>query len=523
MTIHVERDAMDGLFSPRPKLIVAAADAELVETAVAEDRSGNTGVELIAFHPASASAPPQLRSATGQGSDLIQLTAPPSDPCMLATLSDAGRREIEAFVAWWTERGHSEPRVLNLQLDGEPGRNWQAALYRALFRLAWDDAVRSDRCTAELRRDLTELRREHEQARAILQSRAEEFERLRYSVCQLMTILPPGEGRFAPDAPTAIVRQPLPVDAEGLAGFDLFAASRGESPPAEGYLLASLRARETEAALANWRIPYAEMSCGPIRFGLPVALSAPMHQLEIELAWHTRRGNPPHLALSPIGPMHQISAIADGRPLSAALAMTVWGALPGSPVAPSTAMWAGLPQTADGGTSEYVMSHYMARAIRPLANAACSYAHPLDDAPGFRLHPLEGEIATAVVPAACLPGAIRVAAIVQIRNVLASHPVEYAFSLADTGTRLSAFPDPAMRDSRIHGSSGWQAIPADGLPHVVTLVLDRPLTAMADIIAATRMPRGRPSTNAWADWLEIRVSMQRANVASQTTRMAADT
>lgn len=522
MTMHVERSAIDGLFGPRPKLIVAAADAELVESAVAEDRSGNIGVELVAFHPASANAPPRLRSTSGHGSDLIQLTAPPSDPCMLATLSDAGRREIEAFVAWWNERGHSEPRVLDLRSDDDAGRNWQAALYRALFQLAWDDAVRSDRCTAELRRDLTELRREHEQARAILQARAEEYERLRYSVCQLMTILPPGEDRFAPDSPAAAVIQPLPVSAEGLAGFDLFAASRGPSTSGEGYLVATLRARETDAALANWRIPYAEMSCGPIRFGLPVALSAPMHLLEIELAWHTRRGNPPPLALSPIGPMHQISATADGRPLSAALAMTVWGALPGSPVVPSTAMWAAPPQTADSGTSEYVMSHYMARAIRPLANAPCSYAHPLDDAPGFRLHPLEGEIATAVVPAACLPGTVRVAAVVQIRNVLANHPVEYAFTLADTGTRLSAFPDLAMRDKRIHGSSGWQAIPADGLPHVITLVLDRPLTAMADIIAATRMPSGRPSTNAWADWLEIRISMQRPSTASQTTRMAAN-
>lgn len=518
MTMHVERDAMDGLFGPRPKLIVAAADAELVETAVAEDRSIGIRVELIAFHPASANAPPRLRSASGQGSELIQLTAPPSDPCILATLSDAGRREIESFVAWWNERRHDEPRVLDLRLDGEAGQNWQAALYRALFRLAWDDAVRSDRCTAELRRDLTELRREHELARAVLQTRAEEYERLRYSVCQLLTILPPGDGRFAPDSPTVAVRQPLPVSAEGLAGFDLFAASRSESPPGEGYLLASLRARETEAALANWRIPYAEISCGPIRFGLPVALSAPMHQLEIELAWHTRRGNPPHLALSPIGPMHQISAVADGRPLSAALAMTVWGALPGSPVAPSTAMWAGLPQSADGGTSEYVMSHYMARAIRPLANAACSYAHPLDDAPGFRLHPIDDEIATAVVPAACLPGTLRVAAIVQIRNALANHPVEYAFAVADSAARLSKSPDPATRDHRIHGCSGWQAIPPDGLPHVITLVLDRPLTAMADIIAATRMPSRRPSANAWADWLEIRVSMRNTVTAQPTQR-----
>jgi len=522
MTMHVERRVIERLFGQRPKLIVGAADAERIESAVAGDLTGGVGVELLAFHPADGNTPPRLRSASGQTDELIQLPAPPSDPCMLATLSDAGRQEIASFVAWWNERGHAEPQVLDLRVDGEPGGNWQAALYRALFRLAWDDAARSDRCATEIRRELIELRREHEQARGILQCRAEEYERLRYSVCHLTTILPPGDGSFAPSGTAATaLRQPLPVPAEGLAGFDLFASPQARSGPRDGYVVVTLIARETNVALAHWRIAYSQMVGGPVRCGLPVALSAPMHLLEIRVDWNTRSGEAPALALSPVGPIYEWSAVVEGRPLSAALAMSVWGALPGSPVSPATAMWGRLPQSDVDGASEYVMSHYMARAIRPLAERTCSYAHPLDDSPGFRLHPLEDEIATAVVPAACLPGTDRVAAMVQIRNVLANHPVEYAFALADPAAQLTAFPDPATRDPRILGSSGWQTVPADGLPHVITLFLDHPLTTMADIVAATRMPPGRPSANAWADWLEIRVRMQQSVSAQPVPNLEA--
>ncbi len=517
MTMHVERQVIDRLFGQRPKLIVGAADAERIESAVAGDLSGSVGVELVAFHPADGNGPPRLRSASGQTDDLIQLPAPPSDPCMLATLSDAGRQEITSFVAWWNERGHAEPQVLDLRLDGKPGGNWQAALYRALFRLAWDDAVRSDRSAAELRRELVELRREHEQARGILQSRAEEYERLRYAVCHLMTILPPGNASFAPSGTSATtLRQSLPLSAEGLAGFDLFSLPQAKTGPRDGFVVVTLIARETNAELAHWRIAYSQMVGGPIRCGLPVALAAPMHLLAIQVDWHTRIGDAPALALSSVGPIHELSAVVEGRPLTGALAMSVWGALPGNPVNPTTAMWGRLPRADDDDASEYVMSHYMARAIRPLAASSCNYAHALDDVPGFRLHPLEDELATAVVPAACLPGTSRVAAIVQIRNALANHPVEYAFAVADSTARLSEFPDPATRDHRVHGHSNWQTIPPDGLPHVITLVLDRPLTAMADFIAATRMPGGCPSANAWADWLEIRVSM-RNTVAAQAT------
>jgi hypothetical protein len=153
-------------------------------------------------------------------------------------------------------------------------------------------------------------------------------------------------------------------------------------------------------------------------------------------------------------------------------------------------------------TFEYLLAKEDIARIRPLTRTPRNYCHQLEDVPGFRLHPIENMIASAVLPNGCIVGTSQLVAMVQIRSELAQHPVEYAMYLSEAEEPCaSVLDDP---NQRLIACSGWQLVQPDSKPVAVTLTLDEPLSRPAHLCFATRLTNGHPDAHEWADWLEVR-------------------
>jgi hypothetical protein len=523
MTMYVDQAILDRLWGPELKVISAAADARAVHEALGGE-ARDLGIEHIAFHPATNGEEAALLSASASTPQWTTMQAPPSGPCLLVIASDAGRADLDALRSWWAQKG-SEPSPPFLDLrsgvrrpDDDPAA-CSAGLYRQLFRMAWEEARRAAERQAQLQGDIYELRREYGLVRLSAGRLQERLEQLGHAVPAIIHFMPATDQSFRPKkGETAHLRQPLPVPAEGFAGLELCSPPLAGQRIGEGHLAISLRARDSEGVLTSWLVSYSDLGAGWFRCVAERALASRQHHLDLDISWQTLAGEPPALALSPIGAFHELAAVAGDRPLSEAVSIVVWGALPGNRLRSSTGVYH-CDAPGSTGAIEYQLDSQTIARIQPQAVAHIPYFHPLPDAPGFRLHPLDHTLATALLPHGCLPGTDRLVATAEIRMPEAKYPVEYAMCLTDAAARCMNFPKKPKSDSHVLGFSGWQAVPADGQPHAVVLALSRPLHRAADLHFATRMAEGHPMVNHWADWLEVRIRLQRGTVIASTQQV----
>jgi hypothetical protein len=385
--------------------------------------------------------------------------------------------------------------------DGRPDTTEPLlGLHRHLLGMILEECRQADERQAELAGQVYELRQLNDQFRAATEALRGLVGRLQVPPCHLTQVLLPGGDVYQPGPGRTIISQPLPVGAAGLAGLDL--CSPGRQDAGEGYLLVALRSGEAEAFLAGWTLPYEELGRGWFRCFLPQALTDSSRHLEVWLECNTARGTAPDLALADIGPWHEMSAAVRGKPLGKALAVITWGAVPGVKVG-SAGLWLPEGRKEGDGALAYRLTAEDFLRVQPTAAADVEYFQLLCDTLGFRLHPVEGGVASALLPRGCLPGTQALVATAQVRSDQARFPVEYALCLTDVRAGCTTFPRAPEHDSRVVGFSGWQPVPPDRLPHAVTLTLERPLSVPADLHFATRMRPGQPVWYHWADWLGL--------------------
>jgi hypothetical protein len=514
MILEVDRQTFDRLLGPRPKIIFASIDAEAAQSLAEDDPSPCMEVDFLIFHPPAAASPARLHALAGVNGQYDPLPAPPGGPCILAALTAEARGDLTDLAAWWFGgRRDTESSILDLSDRGlhrdEDIASVRAAIDRRLLAAICKDLRSADERVAHLNSQLYELRLEYGQARDVLGRLQSYLLNLQPAFHLIETQQPSGLAYPQGDASPGRVTQPLPMSAAGLAAIDLFSPSSPREPLGDGRLLVALNAKETDSPLANWSIPYDRLGRGWFRCLLPVASASPIHHLDLVITWQTVRGRPPSLALSSVGAFPEVWATDESSPLGGALAYTAWGSLPGAviraPVRDCACVSAGTPLPL---SMEQSLRSQDFQRIRPTAVAPFQYTHPLGEALGFRLHPLQHTLASAALPRACMAGTDRLLATVQIRNERAQYSVEYAMCLTDADAKCDAFPAAPESDRRVIGFSGWQTVPADNQSHLVVLELDRPLAAPADLHFATRMKEQRPIDDHWADWLDLRIRVR---------------
>lgn len=513
MSIEADPRILDRLQAPHPKIVVATADSDAAHCLWAGRGGASTDAELLIFQPATPTSPATLHYPMSHYGATAPLICPPGGICLLASFSENGQSQLGELSDWWHEQWpDTAPKIVDMRNgtpDGPSAVDAQrSALDRHLFELTHEELRLADERIARLHGELHELRTEYEQARGVLKRIQDYCAPL--SPFRAIEFFRPSDVTYQlSDADAKSIRQRLPTSAAGLAAIDLYSPAPSNGTIGEGELMVVLQACDAAAPLAAWRIPYDRLGRGWVRCAFPVASTLRAHQVELAISWRTLAGAPPCLALHPMTTFPELCARADDSRLDGALAMGLWGTLPGTSIRVPTPGWCSTGGASPSSfTVEYGLEMEDIHRIKPTASASFPYMHPLPDITGFRLHPLEDTLATATLARACKADTDRVLATAQIRHTEASIPVEYALCLTDAKARCPYFPPSPEQDGRVVGFSGWHTIPADHQPHLVSLELESPLKDTADLHFATRMQNQAPITHHWADWLEVRIRLR---------------
>lgn len=509
MILTIDRRLMDALYGPRLKLFVASADAaQFVRDPVSRALAA-CGIELIQYEAGDdEDSAARLHSPGVDGGDFASLAIPPTGPCLLAVATPQGREQLASLRAWWQENGPTgSPEVLELDGCSTDQTAWPVRLLQRLVEIAQADARRSAEREVGLCAQLCELRQEYDQARGAMQTMQDHLARMSLAPCSLSYTFPSSSEVFHPGSEGETVRQPLPVRAEGLAGIDLYLARSANRPNPHEHFIVTLKAREASEPLGTWMIAGARLNGGWTRCAFPVALASPFHQLELVVQWSGMPDHCPGLALSPVQPWREYCASVNDKPLTGALAHAVWNALPGAKTGFESTPFRDSHDPDAMTTFTYVVGRDDITRAVATTDTAVHYLDPMPALGGFRLHPLDGMVASAVLPEVCFSGTQSITAVAQIAHPAAKYPVEYAIALTRSSAKHREFPQDA-RAKDVVAISKWQSVPADGSPHVVGLTLAQACVEPLDLHVATRMSKDHPTAHQWADWLDVRVTLR---------------
>ena len=187
-----------------------------------------------------------------EGAPSVGLALPPSQCLGLIALSADGKRELEALADWWSARTRGEtPDVVMLDAD----TNVSDALARFLAGGLLRNALAASRTIVQLRRDLAELREEHETTHTILTMLGRAVSRWQVPPLSCELVLHPGSSALGPtrDGEAFGLRQRLPIPSQGLAAIALHMVKG--TAVASGRLLVALNARESGVNLVTWGVP----------------------------------------------------------------------------------------------------------------------------------------------------------------------------------------------------------------------------------------------------------------------------
>jgi hypothetical protein len=501
MNLFVQAEELARFLDLRPKVIVAAgdaladgclegADASLFYTWVFTLENANTGV----LRPLIETIP--------EGKRLL-VRNPPAAAYVLAALSAAGADSLELLRTWWTANG---PIPAVPVLNCRDRDSAMAEILRVLLGQAQEEVRETAAQATAAQAQIYALRCEYDQTRVIVESLQCEMKRLRQRPQLLTVSLPPNGHVYTPRGGCAILVQPLPISAEGMAGIDL------HFPPhapisADAQVVVRVHALDTGRDLGAWRLLAPQLGKGWVRCWLPEVLGVASHNVEVRVEW---LGTGAAISLASAGDWDEMCARLEGAsgPLDGCLALTAWaGGVPGMPLTSDQIGWLG--QSNSG--LEYTLSpEEIGRMILRVPSLPCKptewYPFQQRSDGSFMLHPLGSSATTLLLPDGCPIGTDRVTAVVQITSPNARGDVEYALaaSCADEAGALMDNTDLAS-DPRFLAFSGWHTIPRAAAPHVITLDFAKPLTRPAHLVLATRMPSGVDHAWAWADWLEVRV------------------
>ncbi len=451
------------------------------------------GPSAIRWVERAASAPVRMLCATwSEGGNLIQLGEPgacggpgPSRPlsvppanawCVCTGGDDAALREARRLIGWWAESAGANCAP---ELWSDP----PAAIEARLLDRALAELGGLQRRNEALQRSLSALREEWASAARIPPEMVELLENLRVSSPRLIFGRTLFEGEAAVPRAPAVLVQPLPAWARGLAGIDLHVA-RGS--PGSGTLAASIYAVDADRALADWHIPFCELRRGWLPLRIPTALDRPCRVLELRL-WCTGNdgGSPPRLSLTPAGLLDEFAASSEPQghadmPPARMTAIRLWGGLPGMPWEPSSDA---APHPLGGELVSPILEHAVAQV-----RATREFDAPFrwfDCLPGGRvlLHPLQDRGAAAMIPLPAVSALRAVSCEVVMEDPRRRTPIACKLVVADP----EATVDQAENEERALASSGWVTLAQPEHPYAVAAPVTQPHFGPVNVHLFTRI------------------------------------
>lgn len=500
LTVNVSAECHSAFFAGTPKIVVAACDATRWQTV---ERPAGLAFFRFELNDQGNGRIESFDSAAG-GPD-VSLTVPPAQCLGLLALSTEGKRQLDALAAWWSARMPGEipdPIICSAETDADH------ALARFLADRLLREAASASRSIVGLRRDLAELREEHDAAQTVLTVLSLAVSRLQIPPLNCTLVLHPGGSTLGPDSEASGLRQRLPICSQGLAAVALHVAKGAAACP--GRLLVSLKALESGVKLVTWSVPYDQLTSGWNFLEIPSVITGPKQTVEMVVRWDGASAGAPHISLSQqtVGDGIQL-ATERGRRVRYAMAMQLWTGVPGTRMSASAFARDGEAVPGPGeGRDLFVPTFRMAQAklLQP-QNLDLGFNILSTDSPGMiQLHPLAGTpLSHAVIPSACPPGMRRL--IASVRTANPEGPlVEYAMMLTPLGV-APAFPaDPLQPLPPGVIVSPWVSMPADTKGNVI-IALDRPNDRPCDLHIATRVPPGSGDNFAWARWFGFHIQL----------------
>jgi hypothetical protein len=246
------------------------------------------------------------------------LELPPTNVWVVWTPDEAN--EIEGLSEWWTRIGGT---------TGEPVfvRGDTIALGAALWQRALAEINGLTQANQLLLEDMAVLRQSWQHEIRVPPELEELLANLRAAPSRLVFSSPAASDDCeVPSASSGWLSQRLPVGARGFLGIDLHIAEGGVG----GVLVIDLIIRETESALAHWRVPAGQLKPGWLPLRLPAA--SPLSWRDLELRVQLVGGDPAlRLSHCPAGLLREYAFAAPGveNVEAAMLAFRLWGGIPG--------------------------------------------------------------------------------------------------------------------------------------------------------------------------------------------------
>lgn len=408
--------------------------------------------------------------------DWHTIELPPTN--VWAVWSPEGAVPLAGLADWWSRVGGAEP----IFVHGDA-----ATLSAVLIERSLAEVDRLTRANQLLIEDLASLRESWAHNVRLPPELEELLANLRVAPPRLVFETPAAYGDTAvpvtgpaDSISTAGLRQRLPIGARGLLGIDLHLTAPGTG---DGVVEVQLVAREADAELARWRMPYREINAGWLPLRLPAASTLTWRALELRI--HASGGaTAPRLSSAPTGLLKEyaFSRPDSGTANGTMLALRLWGGLPGvGTVASSDA--APLPANPVVAIPEHVTA--AVRSTRELTWAYPYFGYL--DRGRVLLRPLRVTPASAAcISLPAVSGLAAVSCEAKIDDGLCKTRLLVQLVV----TRSGHGPDDAEQDVGVLASSGWIELAEPLKPYTLIARLPEPESGLVDVHFFSRLPQG---------------------------------
>ncbi len=495
--IFVSRNLLKHLYSASAKIIIAGENKQLV-TILSES---NIPIEVYKFQENLISA------LTSEGKESTNLEIPPQFCLGFVVASAEDEEKLQPLIQWWQSNSKEKniPPYITIK-DTQNAIAFQSQFWQQVGeQLLLERNILATHLT-KIQKDFYALKQEYKSQKNALGVVQEHLS---------VTKLPPLEKVYEnlPKKVTAIAQanqekniltQILPIPSKGLAIVDFNIAKCYGN--ARGWLNIILQTRQNNNKLAQWQIPYQELTEGWFSLDLPIIYGGKDEQILLVIQWVTKIGPAPELSLGAIQSLADGQVQLNNKTIERTLAMRLWQGVPGTRQVTNPYLVSEIVD--DLITQDEIKLGYLGQgALTRLAQITpnlptdeLSYIK-VNQEKGFILtHPRAKGLTMAMLPFCFPAGANQITTTVKTEHPEGSI-VEYAMAIVKKGMKVvSCFQENNPQLALAY--SKWIPVQPNTL-HEIKLSLKSIQDENCHIVIATRLAKEGKIDYCWARWLNF--------------------
>jgi hypothetical protein len=495
------KEHLKALYSAQPKIIIASSEVKKLNLL-----NQTSGVKFYQYK----------KNETGEiltpieeekEEELIEITLAPIFVLGFLINSHLARHELEPLKKWWSERANQEqiPSYLEL-INQENSEALKSEFWQLIFHKVSQENINIAQRLAKLQRQYLQLRSLYENTQNAFGAIEAFLSQAKLPPLQLAFENASSHEMLAPK-PTQNpyqIKQLLPLPGTGLATIDIQIAK--VYPHSMGRLKVSVVQIDDDTFLAQWSIPYQNLSEGWLSLDLPSIAVMPKNDIELRIEWGTNIGPAPAMFLGELQPVPQFRTYAHSNYLNRSLAFRLWTGLPGSRkvVSPySLSLQQDETKTKPVQHLGYLGQASLSKIIEITPNLPTeSFKHIFlnQDFNKILTHPRDEGLTMAMLPFSFPLGATHLTATVATENAKAN-VIEYGMALIDEGMNPKTCCQENAPDLSL-AFSGWIKVkPLED--RQIKLAVQPSANKYYHIVIATKVPQGSSSKLGWAYWLNF--------------------